>query len=75
MDLSIQVSTSPSLNLNVQIHLQHIPLQEQSNTVKCVHPGSDILGHLEEHIYYEILDLEAQILDTLPEAETFASQI
>ena len=75
MDLYIHVSTSPSLNLNVQIHLQHIPSQEQSNTVKCVHPGSDILGHLEEHIYCEILDLEAQILDTLPEAGTFASQI
>ena len=75
MDLYIHVSTSPSLNLNVQIHLQHIPTQEQSNTVKCVHPGSDILGHLEEHIYCEILDLEAQILNTLPEAETFTSQI
>ena len=73
MDLYIHVSTSPSLNLNVQIHLQHIPSQEQSNTVKCVHPGSDILGCLEEHIYCEILDLEAQILDILPEAETFAS--
>ena len=75
MDLYIHASTSPSLNLNVQIHLQHIPSQEQSNTVKCVHPGSDILGCLEEHIYCEILDLEAQILDTLPEAGTFTSQI
>ena len=75
MDLYIHVSTSLSLNLNVQIHLQHIPSQEQSNTVKCVHPASDILGHLEEHIYCKILDLEAQILDTLPETETFASQI
>ena len=75
MDLYIHVSTSPSLNLNVQIHLQHIPSQEQSNTVKCVHPGSDILGRLEEHNYCEILDLEAQILDNLPEAETFTSQI
>ena len=73
MDLYIHVSTSPSLNLNVQIHLQHIPTQEQSNTVKCVHPGSDILGRLEEHIYCEILDLNAQILHTLPEAETFTS--
>ena len=75
MDLYIHVSTSPSLNLNVQIHLQHIPSQVQSNTVKYVHPGSDILGHLEEHIYCEILDLNAQILNTLPEAETFTSQI
>ena len=56
MDLYIHVSTSPSLNLNVQIHLQHIPTQEQSNTVKCLHPESDILGCLEEHIYCEILD-------------------
>ena len=75
MDLYIHVSTSLSLNLNVRIHLQHIPLQKQSNTVKCVHPGSDIFGCLEEHICCEILDLEAQILNTLPEAETFASQI
>ena len=33
MDLYIHVSTSPSLNLCVRIHLQHIPTQEQSNTV------------------------------------------
>ena len=75
MNLYIHVSTLPSLNLNVQIHLQHIPSQEKSNTVKCVCPGSDILGCLEEHIYCEILDLEAQILNTLPEAEMFTSQI
>ena len=70
MDLYIHVSTSPSLNLNVWIHLQHIPTQEQSNTVKCLHPGSDILGCLEEHVYCGVLDLNAQIMDTLPEAET-----
>ena len=75
MDLYFHVSTSPSLNLNVQIHLQHIPTQEQSNTVKCLHPGSDILGSLEEHIYCEILDLNAQVMDTLPEAKTLTSQI
>ena len=50
----------------VQIHLQHIPTQEQSNTVKCLCPGNDIIGHLEEHIYCEIIDLNTQILDTLP---------
>ena len=33
MDLHIHVSTSPSLNLHVRIHLQHIPTQEQSNTL------------------------------------------
>ena len=73
MDLYIHISTSPSLNLNVRIHLQHIPSQEQSNTAKCLRPGGDILGHLEEHIYCEILDLNAQIMDTLPEAKTFTS--
>ena len=70
MNLYIHVSTSLSLNLNLWIHLQHIPTQEQSNTVKCLHPGSDILGCLEEHVYCEVLDLNAQIMDTLPEAET-----
>ena len=75
MDLYIHVSTSLSLNLNVQIHLQHIPTQEQSNTVKCLHPGSDILGCLEEHIYNEVLDLNAQMMDTLPGAKTFKTQI
>ena len=69
MDLHIHVSTSLSLNLHVSIHLQHIPTQEQSNTIKCLHPGSDIIGHLEEHVYSEILDLNTQILDTLPEEE------
>ena len=75
MDLHIHISTSPSLNLHVQIHLQHIPTQEQSNTVKCLHPGSDILGYLEEHVYCEILDLNTQILNTLPKEEMFTSEI
>ena len=75
MDLHIHISTSPSLNLHVQMHLQHIPTQEQSNTVKCLHPGNDIIGHLEEHIYCEILDSNAQKLDTLPEEEMFTSEI
>ena len=69
MDLHIHISTSQSLNLHVHIHLQHIPTQEQSNTIKCLHLGSDIIGRLEEHIYNEILDLNTQILDTLPEEE------
>ena len=69
------MSTSPSLNLCVQIHLQHIPTQEQSNTVKCLCPGNDIIGCLEEHFYCQILDLNTQILDTLPEEEMFASEI
>ena len=51
----------------MHIHLQHITTQEQSNTVKCLQPGSDIMGHLEEHIYNEILELDTHILDTLPE--------
>ena len=69
MDLHIHISTSLSLNLHVQIHLQHIPTQEQSNTIKCLCPGSDIIGHLEEHVYSEILDLNTHILDTLQEEE------
>ena len=75
MDLHIHVSTSPSLNLHVQIHLQHIPTQEQSNTVKCLHPGNDIIGHLEEHVYSEILDLNTQILDTLSEEEMSTTEM
>ena len=75
MDLHIHVSTSPSLNLCVHIHLQHIPTQEQSNTIKCLHLGSDIIGHLEEHVYSEILDLNTQILDTLPEEEVPTPEI
>ena len=75
MDLHIHISTSPSLNLHVQIHLQHIPTQEQSNTIKCLCPGSDIIGHLEEHVYSEILDLNTQILDTLPEEEASTPEI
>ena len=69
MDIHIHISTCPSLNLCVQIHLQHIPTQEQSNAIKCLCPGSDIIGHLEEHVYSEILNLNTQILDTLPEEE------
>ena len=75
MDLHIHVSTSLSLNLHVQIHLQHIPTQEQSNTIKCLHLGSDIIGCLEEHVYSEILDLNTQILDTLPEEEMSTTEM
>ena len=53
MDLHIHISTSPSLNLHMRIHLQHIPAQEQSNTIQCLYPGNDIIGHLEEHSYSE----------------------
>ena len=38
-----------------------------SNTVKCLHPGSDIMECLEEYVYNEILELNTHILDTLPE--------
>ena len=73
MDLHIHTSTTQSLSLHVHIHLQHITTQEQSNTVKCLHPGSDIIGCLEEHIYNEILELNTHILDTLPEEEIIHS--
>ena len=75
MDLHIHICTSPSLNLHVCIHLQHIPTQEQSDTVKCLCPGSDIIGCLEEYVYNEILDLNTQILDTLPDEETSTPEI
>ena len=73
MDLHIHISTTQFLSLHVHIHLQHIPTQEQSNTVKCLRPGSDIIGHLEEHVYNEILELDTHILDTLPEEEIIHS--
>ena len=75
MDLHIHISTSQFLNLHVRIHLQHIPTQEQSNTIKCLRPGSNIIGCLEEHVYSEILDLNTHILDTLPEEETSTPEI
>ena len=75
VDLHIHISTSQSLNLCVHIHLQHIPTQEQSNTVKCLHPRSDIIGCLEQHFYNEILDLNTHILDTLPEEEMSMPEI
>ena len=73
MDIHIHISTTQSLNLHVHIHLPHITTQEQSNTVKCLHPGSDIIGCLKEHIYNEILELDTHILDTLPEEEIIHS--
>ena len=69
MDLHIYISTTQTLSLHVRIHLWHITTQEQSNTIKCLHPGSDIMGCLEEHVYNEILELNTHILDTLPEEE------
>ena len=73
MNLHIHISATQSLNFHVHIHLQHIPTQEQSNTVKCLHPGSDNIGCLEEHIYNEILELDAHILDTPSEEEIIHS--
>ena len=75
MDLHIHISTIQSLDLFVHIHLQHIPTQEQSNTIKCLCPRNDIIGCLEEHIYNEILELDTHILDTLPEEETSTSEM
>ena len=56
MDLHIYTSTMEALSFHVYIHLQHITTQEQSNTVKCLCPGSDIMGQLEEHVHNEILE-------------------
>ena len=69
MDLNIYISTTKTLSFHVHIHLRHITTQEQSNTVKCLHPGSDIMECLEEHVYDEILELNSHILDTLPKEE------
>ena len=67
MDLNI--STTKTLSFHICIHLWHITTQEQSNIVKCLHPGSDIMECLEEHVYDEILELNTHILDTLPKEE------
>ena len=69
MDLHIYISTTEALSFQVHIHLQHITTQVQSNTVKCLHPGSDIMKCLEEYVYDEILELNTHILDTLPKEE------
>ena len=68
VELLIQV-----LSFHVHIYLQHITTQEQSNTVKCLDPGSDIMEHLEDHVYDEILELNTHILDTLPKEEIVCS--
>ena len=73
MDLNIYVSTTEALSFHVRIHLWHITTQEQSNTVKCLDPGSDIMEHLEDHVYNEILELNTHILDTLPEEKVVCS--
>ena len=69
MDLSIHTSTTKILSLHVCLHLQHITTQEQSNTVKCLDPGNDIVEHLEDHVYDKIMVLNTRVLDTLPEEE------
>ena len=71
--LNIYVSITEVLSFHVHIHLQHITTQEQSNTVKCLDPGSDIMECLEDHVYDEIMELNTHILDTLPEEEIVCS--
>ena len=73
MDLNIYVSITEFLSFHVCIHLRHITTQEQSNTVKCLNPGSDIMECLEDYIYDEIMELNTHILDTLPEEEIVCS--
>ena len=64
MDLSIHTSTTEVSSLHV-----YITTQEQSNTVKCLVPGDDILEHLEDHVYDEIMELNTCVLGILPEQE------
>ena len=71
MDLSICISTTKVLSLHVHLYLQHITIQEQSNTIKCLDFGDDVLKHLEDHIYDEIMELNNCILGILPEDEIF----
>ena len=73
MDLNIYVSITEILSFYVHMHLQHITTQEQSNTVKCLNPGSDIMECLEDHIYDKIMELNTHVLDTLPKEETVHS--
>ena len=75
MDLHIYTSTTETLNFHVRIHVWHITTQEQSNTVKCLHPGSDIIGHLEEHVYNEILKLNTHILELFPKKRLPTSEM
>ena len=69
MDLSIHTSTNEISSLHVHLHLWHITTQEQSNTVKCLDPGNDIVECLEDHVYDEIMELNTHVLDTLPGEE------
>ena len=69
MDLSFHTSTTKVSSLHVWLHLWHITTQEQSNTVKCLGPGDDILECLEDHVYDEIMELNTRVLDILPEEE------
>ena len=46
-----------------------LPHKNNQTQLSVCHPGSDIIGHLEEHVYNEILELNTYILDTLPEEE------
>ena len=69
MDLSIQTSTTEVSSLHVWLHLKHITTQEQSNMVKCLGPGDDILECLEDHVYDEIMEINTHVLDILPEEE------
>ena len=67
IDLNIHVSITEVLSFHVHIHLWHITKQEQSNTVKCLDPENEIMEHLEDHVYDEIMELNTHILDTLLE--------
>ena len=69
IDLNVHVSITEVLSFHVHLHLQHITTQEQSNTVKCLDPGNDIMECLEDHVFDEIMELNTHILDTFPEEE------
>ena len=73
IDLNIHVSITEVLSFHVCIHLWHITTQEQSNAVKCLDPGSDIMEFPEDHVYDIIMELNTHIFDTLPEEEIVCS--
>ena len=69
MDLNICAAATKVLSLHVCLHLQHIPTQEQSNTIKCLDFSDDVFRHLEDHVYDEMMELNNHVLGILPEDE------
>ena len=65
VNLDIDTSMSPTQNVCVCMHMQHVATSDVLNTLQCMDSNTDILQQLNDYIHEEIEQLYDYILHTL----------